>query len=256
MSEPLACKVRPGGNVPDFVFAQPGFFAQAVLRDLEDLPPGVKRGGGFQFPERLDRDVLELVGDDVAAAHEGLELGEIGVGRVDGAGADLGGGRVGGRLVDMDAVAEALGGVGEHAAELAAAEDADRRCRGEAWRQGVSVSFRLDRWRRTVAVCAARGCLAARVAELRRRRSARIAAAKQPCVDRAGLADREASRPGCRRASARSRAGYPCPSEPSIRRDAEHGQMRHRGGAMPGRCAAPPAPAITTLSRAVSAVVA
>ena len=77
--------------------------------------------------QRLDGQVLELVGDDVARLGEAFQRAASSIGAVRPGGGDFG--RGAGRLgrVDMAAIAEAGGGDREHAAELAAADDADRR---------------------------------------------------------------------------------------------------------------------------------
>ena len=81
--------------------------------------------------KRLGRNVLELAGDDIDGVGEARDRVGIGVG------ADrLGGGDVEGRCagligIDVGLEAEPARGHGQHAAELAAAEDAD----GAAGRQ-------------------------------------------------------------------------------------------------------------------------
>ena len=88
-----------------------------------------------------------------------------------------------------------------------------------------------------------RSALATRLSE-RRQHGGR----EQGGIDRARPRRWRACRPGCRRASGRSRAGCPCPSAPgsrSARRARAGGVME---AVMPGRWAAPPAPAMITLS--------
>ena len=81
---------------------------------------------GLEREHRFERDVLELVGDDVAARAEFADRAQIVVRGDELFVGDLSGRRVGERLERDDAIAHALRFEREHAAELAAAEDADR----------------------------------------------------------------------------------------------------------------------------------
>ena len=87
---------------------------------------GADRPDRRQHLGRARRHVLELVGHDVDGLSEGGQLGLVLVGG-DGLGAaDVEGRAVGIGAVDVGAQAEPRGGDAEHAAELAAAENADR----------------------------------------------------------------------------------------------------------------------------------
>ena len=119
--------------------------------------------GDFQRPRRrIDRDrcgkpfgsgdrhVLELVGDDGSGARQFVERGRIVIGGDDLPVGDLRCRAIRLRLQDDGAVAEAGGGHRQHAAELSAADDADRRAGGEP---AHSVSEGCSA---TAAVCLAR----------------------------------------------------------------------------------------------------
>ena len=98
-----------------------------MLGNEERAPVGPHDGVLLGRRCRGCRHVFELEGDHVHAFGEGADGVEVVVGGVDFDVGDLAGGRVvfGGERVD--AVAEAPGGDGEHAAQLAAAQYADGR---------------------------------------------------------------------------------------------------------------------------------
>ncbi len=96
--------------------------------------------------KRFDRQILELVGDDVALLAEAAKRFDIVEGGAGEPGGDFGGA---GRLVgieDVALVAEPGRGHGHHPAKLAAADDAD----GGAWRK------RHSGFSGTASVCFAR----------------------------------------------------------------------------------------------------
>ena len=95
-----------------------------VLRDGQGAFGRVDGGVGCEPLGGVGRDVLELVGDDLCAADQACERFIVVVGRNDEF-ADFGGGAVGVGIKKAEAEAEGEPGEGEHAAELAAAEDAD-----------------------------------------------------------------------------------------------------------------------------------
>jgi hypothetical protein len=99
--------------------------AAAILGGVEDVATGAEGDAGGEGVEGFDGDVFEFVGDDVDAAGELQERGDIGVGGVVLAVGDLAGGAVGRGIDGVDAVAHFTGGESEHAAELATAEAAD-----------------------------------------------------------------------------------------------------------------------------------
>ena len=76
--------------------------------------------------DRVDIDVLELVGDDVAAAPQLFDRRKVVVGCDDLIVGNLPAGRVLVRIERYDVVAHPLRIEREHAAELAAADHADR----------------------------------------------------------------------------------------------------------------------------------
>ena len=140
--------------------------------------------------DRLDRDVLELVGDDVASVGEVSQHDAVViVGARHGRGGLCGDALLVGRE-DVRVIAELGRGGREHAAELAAAEDADGRSGGEA-----ASCQRLSGYRHSsgvggdgVGLCGAPGfeALGQRIVGRREDRGRQKAS-----VDRAGLADRE-----------------------------------------------------------------
>ena len=110
-----------------------------LLRELI-LDDGEGAAGGLdvharvlELLERGDVDVLDLDRDHVAILGEGEDILAVLEGTLGGDGGDGGGGLEAG-LEAVEANAHGRGGDGEHAAELAAAEDADLRRAGEAVR--------------------------------------------------------------------------------------------------------------------------
>src|SRR5690606_16437661 len=211
--------------------------AGTLLRDVQHR---AVRPHGHDLHNRLrrrGRDVLELEGHDVDAAREradGIQVvvrgGDFDVG-------DLTGGcvRVGGE--DMNAIAEPARGHREHAPELPAAEDAERRARQDRRRLHGSESLR------TRAVCSARNCR-------RRSRSAGSLVARMAAASSAALM-----------APAFPIASVPTGTPPGIctiesSESSPFSAWLSTGtprtgsvvwaATMPGRWAAPPAPAMMT----------
>src|SRR6185312_11151579 len=89
-----------------------------------------------QRADRLDRDVLELVRDDVGAGSQPSERGWV-VERADDELPHLAGGRVRRRIEEAEAEPERQAGEPEHAAELTPADARDE-CHGERLTPGVS----------------------------------------------------------------------------------------------------------------------
>ncbi len=98
---------------------------------LGDRQGALARGGqgaeGLELLDHSSRHVLEFEGDHVAGGGEGLKGLTIVVGRFQRPGGHARGGRIRLGLQDRHVEAEAGGGQGQHAAELAAAEHPDRR---------------------------------------------------------------------------------------------------------------------------------
>ena len=126
------------------------FFADPLLRDAECARAWVDGDALGEPFHGLDRDVLELVGDDVAGVGE---VGKDDAVVVVGARHRRGGLRGDALLVgreDVRVIAELGRGGGEHAAELPSAEDADGRSGGKRRHAIVfqAIVFRRGRWRR------------------------------------------------------------------------------------------------------------
>ncbi len=119
----------------DGVFLEEELLALAVLGGVDGAAAGAEGLLGFYDLEAGVWDVLELGGDDVDLIKEALEGGGVVVaGGVDFDVCELACGGAGGFIgEDDDAVAGAPCLHGEHASELAAAEDADG---GEGWEGG------------------------------------------------------------------------------------------------------------------------
>ncbi|SBV97941.1 hypothetical protein KL86APRO_10949 [uncultured Alphaproteobacteria bacterium] len=216
-----------------------GLFGDAVLCGFEHRP---RRAHQRPRGEPLDRrggNVLELEGDHVHRRGEGVERLGVVVG---------GGGMRGGhrerrgvilRTIDMAAVAEARGGERRHPAELAAAENTDRRSRRDrrrgfvAHHETLSKLLRNHRDRidgggrhrgglvRPPSVEAGRQ---RRVFERENRRR------EERRVDRARLADRKrADRDSARHLHDREEAVHSL-ERVAFHRNAEHRQRGHRRG--------------------------
>ena len=94
---------------------------------MEHAALGTNRRDGRCGVDASGRYVLEFEGDDIHVFGEALHGLHVVVGGHDFAVGDVTGGRVGFGRERVDAVAHAPGGDGDHAAELAAAEDAEGR---------------------------------------------------------------------------------------------------------------------------------
>ena len=132
---------REGGDRDAGAGEEP-LLPQPVLGGVEDRsrrPHGSVRGGGLGG---VGGDVLELEGDDVHPAGEVADRVEVVIGGLDLAVGDLAGGGVVVRGEGVHPVAHPAGGDGEHAAELAAAEDADGGAREDRLQGRVSSRTR------------------------------------------------------------------------------------------------------------------
>lgn len=133
------------------VAGEEGFFADAVLGDPDGVPTRTDRKPSAEPADAGGVDVLEFDGDGVATLGKGTERFEVGAGVAVRWGennivGDLGGGIVGGGGEGDGAIAEVVGGLDEHTAELAAAEyaEAGRRMNriergGHAGRSGTAA---------------------------------------------------------------------------------------------------------------------
>jgi hypothetical protein len=107
-----------------------GLFQQPVLGDFKGFRSGPDCNPCLKPLNRLDRHVLELIGDDIAQIRQLLEGCRIIV-----IGDNLGVGDLGGRGIavglenDGSEAQPGCGSMRQHAAQLAAAEDADDCCR-------------------------------------------------------------------------------------------------------------------------------
>jgi len=101
-----------------------------VLADVENGWIGVDGAEGGEESEGFNGKIFKLVGDDLAGFGELMEGGGVVERCGEGEVGDGGGGAVGVGIENGDAIAHPTGGEGEHSAELATADDADRL----AWR--------------------------------------------------------------------------------------------------------------------------
>src|SRR5690606_12805194 len=187
--------------------------------------------------QRRDRHVLEFISHHRAVLHERGQGGAIVPGGAGEASAHFSGYAGGFRRIDMAAVAQLCGGHGQHSAELAAAENADRR----AWRNhaqaqaGRSATARVWAARNACSRPASSGSA-----------TARIAAASSPALVAPGspIASVPTGIPAgiCTIDSSESWpfSAFDSTGTPSTGRWVIEATI-------PGRCAAPPAPAMITL---------
>jgi hypothetical protein len=110
------------------------------------LAPGATTAPRRPVLDRVGRDVLELVGDHVAGLGQALQGPAVVIGGDDLAGGDAAGRAVLLRIEDDDVEAEARGGLGQHPAQLAAAEDADGRA-GARGNEGIWTQSSTSRRR-------------------------------------------------------------------------------------------------------------
>ena len=228
------------GHVGKAAGAQPRFLPLAVLRRVQHLGPRIQRHQRRNHRQRTGRNVLKLIRDDVDPPREFPQRLRIVVARIYLPVRHRARGALGLRFVNMHAIAQRLGGLGQHAPELAAAEDAD----GFARKDHGSLAFN------TFAVWSARNVFhALATAALS---SATIAAANSaaliaPALPMAKVAT--GTPPGiCTMDSSESMPLSACDSTgtPSTGSDVSD-------AVIPGRCAAPPAPAMITFSPRCSA---
>ena len=193
-----------------------------------------------------DRHVLEFVGDDIDRFGEARERRLV-VERGDGARARrVVGRRVALGRVDVAAQAELQRGHRQHAAELAGAENADRGAGSEDHPAPPSDGRFGDRRRvRAARQASSRSASAASL-------SASTAAASSAALTAPGLRRSPACRPARPPASARSTAGCPGRTAPCVSIGTPNTGSVVNAAVMPGRCAAPPAPAMITLKPAAS----
>src|SRR5712692_9306171 len=243
--------IRNGGEFGsgDTEFAKERFFGEAVLRSFESGRRRIHGNTLGEEPGGFDGNVFEFVGDQLEAAGESFEGGMIGVisGDALGDAAYRGFGR---RIEKTEMQTERITRESEHVAELSAAEDADGHARlpfffaGGGATEGSGLA-------RTRPVCSVRnfreasrmaGYFAPRMA------AARSAALTAPDLPMASVPtgtplgicamERSESRP----LRALDSTGTPRTG----RTDFE--------AVMPGRCAAPPAPAMMTSMPRLSAL--
>jgi hypothetical protein len=213
---------------------------EPVLRDPQRLDRRMT-GHRLRYPrERSDRHVLELVGDDVATVGETRDALRI-VERAGDDRRDLTARGIGARIEEAEAERQRIAGDRQHAPELAGADDDlmySQACVGRALRACSVWAAQASSAARTSA------CAFARIAAAS---SAALTApagpiASVPTGTPVGICTIESS-------ESRPLSVFDCTGTPSTGSDvlAAH---------MPGRCAAPPAPAMMTLrprSRAVEA---
>ena len=221
------------------------FLEEAVLRGGDGARVGEER----EAVKDMRVDVLALDGEEVDGF---CELGDgVRVVEVDGEdGCDLLG-AVAGAAGAEDVGVDGGRGLGEHEGELAGTEDADARTAGGGHARGAGL--RGSGLERTVSVCERRKVSRARAISESLR--ARMDAAKRPAFFAPELPIAKVATgtpPGiCTMESSESTpwSACDCTGTPSTGR-------RVFAATMPGRCAAPPAPAMMTRMPRDSAVVA
>src|SRR5262249_11300832 len=182
-----------------------------------------------------DRDVLPVKGDYLALAREACEQTRVGEAAVQERRHAPGGG-VGGGVQNQEVESERITRQSEHTAELAGAHDADRHVRGGVRGSGLPSTAAVWRSRNASSAVAIAECLLARMAAAQ---SAALAAPAEPI-------EKVATGTPARICTIDS-------SESSPPRDFDCTGTPRTGSvvfaaAMPGRWAAPPAPAIKTSS--------
>ncbi|ENN87345.1 hypothetical protein RHSP_26621 [Rhizobium freirei PRF 81] len=207
---------------------------QPVLRHLERFWRRIDVDILGELLGSMDRNVLEFVCHDIAAFRQIGKGGRIVIGGGDLLAGDLRCWTIGLRFEDDGAEIQASSRHGEHAAELAAADDADRLF-GHRSSIGYSATPALCRARHSSSRSAISSSLSARTAAARRAAftAPALPIANVPTGIPAGICTME-SRLSCPE-SARDCTGTPKTGS---------GVM---DAAMPGRWAAPPAPAMMTL---------
>ena len=120
------------------------FLGQSILGDRQHLRVRQHRRARGQEGRGLRRHILELVGDHIDIGGEAVERGVIGIVGAGDPMHHIEGGRVRTGSEDMAFESEARGREREHAAELAAAENADRRVGGEHVKPGVPIPKLAD----------------------------------------------------------------------------------------------------------------
>ena len=105
---------------------------------MQRRPPRPHRDQRLDGLDDRRRDVLQLVGDDGAPLGQPERRTDVVVGADDELVGDGGAGAVDVGVEDRDAVAHRPGRLGEHPAQLAAAEDADRGGRQDGRRDGLA----------------------------------------------------------------------------------------------------------------------
>jgi hypothetical protein len=100
-----------------------------MLADMKDGRVGVDGAEGSEDSEGFDGKIFKFVGDDLAVFGEAMKRGRVVEGSIEAKIGNGGCGAGGIGIEDGNAVAHSTSGQGEHAAELASADDSD----GLAW---------------------------------------------------------------------------------------------------------------------------
>src|SRR5690606_13754449 len=227
-----------------------GLFLRPILAGGEHLGPRAHRLRAGQFSDRAERQVLELDGHHVDRARETGERVRVLVRRDGGEIGHLGGRPVGLGREHVAAIAEARRGERGHASELAAAEDADHGAGREPHPASSGGSLGVSG---TAAVCAARQASSARATA--GSCSARIEAASRAALiapARPIASVPTGTPPGI--CTIDSRLSRPCSARLSTGTPSTGSVVIE--ATMPGRWAAPPAPAMITWRPRARAVVA
>src|SRR6185437_11952731 len=224
--------IARGGDVDR---AQEVLLLEAVLRDAQRIGPGAHRLQRGEHFDALGRHVLELEGNNVDRGGELAQGGAVAV--IGGGGAR---GHALGRALrlgreDVAAIAQRRRGKRGHAAELAAAQDADGAARLDHQPSGRSPTASVCSWRQWSSAAATALSPSARI------EAARRAALTAPGLPMASVPT--GTPPGI--CTMESRLSMPLSAALSIGTPSTGSGVSD--ATMPGRWAAPPAPTMITL---------
>ena len=228
--------------------AEQGFFREAILRDGQRARAREHRNAFAEPLRRFGGDVFEIERGDVDSRGEFGERRFVAI-IADHHRRELSGAGIGRGVHDQEAQAQRCAGKREHAGQLPAAEDADGGHGAMSFgAQRAAIRCADRRWQRRRRSGASRN--AASAAAMSGSSRGQHRGGEQRRVGRAGLADRERRHGNSRRHLHDRQQRIEAVQRLRLHRHAEHRQ-RGLGGSMPGRCAAPPAPAmITSMPRA------
>src|SRR5262249_12494493 len=215
---------------------------ESILRRRQDCRVRQHRHSRGEKGSGLGGQVFEFVGDNIDVRRKSVQRFSVGVIRAGDAMHDVKGRRIGARRENMTSKTESGGGKRQHAAKLSAAEDADRRLGLEHRRRcGHAMSFGATG---TPAVCAARHASSRRASVASLSASTLAASSAAVIAPAWPIASVPTGTPGgiCTIEYSES-----CPDSALDSIGTPNTGRLVSEAVMPGRCAAPPAPAMITL---------